>query len=74
MLSPPKQIPIQSLLYKTATCLTRLVTFFCLLNEKNPAWNNYYKTLHSEEMGNKHNATKHENKRLSDFVYSVATL
>ena len=35
MLSPPNQILIQSLLYKTNTCLTRpSTTFFCLPNEK----------------------------------------
>ena len=35
MLSPPKQIPVQSLLYKIAICLTRpATTFFCLPNEK----------------------------------------
>ena len=33
--SPPKQIPIQSLLYKTTVCLTQpATTFFCLPNEK----------------------------------------
>ena len=36
MLSPPMRIPIQSLLYKTTTCLTRpATTFFCPPNEKN---------------------------------------
>ena len=35
MLNPPKQIPVQSLLYKTTTCLTRPgTTFFCLPNKK----------------------------------------
>ena len=36
MLSPPKQIPIQSLLYKTTTCLTRpATTFFVSQIKKN---------------------------------------
>ena len=34
MLSPPKQIPIQSLLCKTTTCLTRPATTFSLPNKK----------------------------------------
>ena len=37
MLSPPKQIPIQSLLYKTTNCLTRPATnFFVSQMEKKP--------------------------------------
>ena len=37
ILSPPKQIPIQWFLYKTATCLTRpATTIFCLPNGKKP--------------------------------------
>ena len=36
ILSSPEPIPIQSLLYKTNTCLTQpATTFFCLPNEKN---------------------------------------
>ena len=33
--------------------------FFCLPNEKKPVHNNQYKTLPSEEMGNKHKAAMH---------------
>ena len=55
MLSLPKEIPIQSLLYKTTTCLTRpATTFFVSQMKKN--CNNHYKTLPSEEMGKKHKA------------------
>ena len=55
MLSPPKQIPIQLLLYKTTTCLTRPATiFFCLPNDKKPVYNNHHKTLPTKEMRNKH--------------------
>ena len=54
MLSLPKEIPIQSLLYKMTTCLTRpATTFFVSQMEKNY---NHYKTLPSEEMGKKHKA------------------
>ena len=36
VLSPPKQIPLQSLLYKTTTCLTRpATTFFVSQMKKN---------------------------------------
>ena len=37
MLNPSKQIPIQSLLYKTITCLTRpAITFFVSQMKKKP--------------------------------------
>ena len=37
VLSPHKQIPIQSLLHKMTTCLTRpATTYFCLPNKKKP--------------------------------------
>ena len=48
--------------------------FFCLPNEKKPPENNHYKILPSEEMGNKHGATRHKNKPLSDYDYSIALL
>ena len=42
MLSLPKPIPIQLLLYKMTTCLTQPVTtFFCPPNEKQPLQNFY---------------------------------
>ena len=34
ILSPPKQILVQSLLYKTTTCVTQPATTFCLPKEK----------------------------------------
>ena len=40
MLSPPKQIPIQLLLYKTTTCLTRPATTF-FESEIKPVSNNH---------------------------------
>ena len=41
MLSPPKPIPKQSLLYKTTICLMRPVTFFCSPNEKKQLLQNF---------------------------------
>ena len=37
ILSPPKQIPIKSLLYKTTTCLTRPATTF-FVSQMKKAW------------------------------------
>ena len=56
-----QEIPIQSLLYKTTTCLTRPATTFFFISQmkKKPAYNTHYKTLPSEEMGNKHKAAMH---------------
>ena len=53
MSSLPKQILVQSLLYKTTTCLTQPVTTFLNPNEKKPVQNNNYKTLSSEGMRKK---------------------
>ena len=60
MLSLPKQIPIQSLLQKMTTCLTQpATTFFLSQMKKKSVYNNHYKTLPSEEMGNKHKTAMH---------------
>ena len=60
MLSPPKSIPIQSLLYKMTTGLTYPgTTFFVPLMKKKLVYNNRCKTLSSEEMV---------------YIYSIATL
>ena len=52
------QISIQSLLYKTSTCLTRPATAFFVPQMK--------KTYRKQplQMGNKHKATMHKNNRL----------
>ena len=72
-LSLPKQIPIQSLLNKTTTSLTRPATTFL-----SPKWKKTclkQSLLPSKEMGNKNKATMHiKTKRLSDCIYSIATL
>ena len=55
-------IPVQSLLYKTTTCLMQqATTFFCLPNEKKT---NHLKTLSREEMGSKHKEQCIKYKRL----------
>ena len=69
MLSPPKQIPIQSLPCKMTTCLMQpATTFFVSLMKKK-------KNLPSKEMKKK--KTKQQckkNKDLSDNIYSSANL
>ena len=52
MLSLPKQIPVQSLLYKTTTCLTRPVNTFLSTKWKKVCLKQPLKTLSSEEMWN----------------------
>ena len=50
MLSPPKPIPIQSLLYKTTTCLTQPVTTFLFPKwKKTPVLTSHSKTLSCEK-------------------------
>ena len=61
VLSQPKQIPIQLLLYKMSACLMRPVTIFFPKNEKKKTVsNNHYETLPSEEIGNIHKAAMHK--------------
>ena len=66
MLSPPKPIPIQSLLYKMTTCLA---TFFVPQMKKNLS----KKPLQSFiQQRNGKQCIK--NKCLPDYIYSIATL
>ena len=71
IVSLPKQIPIQSLLYKTTTCLTRSATT-CLSHK----WKK--KKLSKTATAKLYPAEKWEamnkNKSLSDYIYFVATL
>ena len=61
VLSPPKQIPINSLLYKTTTCLTRpATTFFVSQMKKKTYLKRPPQNLPSEEMGNNHMETMHK--------------
>ena len=59
--------------FKMDTCLTRLATtFFVPQMEKILALNSHYKTLPGKKIGSKDKATMHKNKRLSDYIYSIA--
>ena len=74
MLSPTKQILIQLLLFMTNTCLTQPGATFLSPKWKNACLKQPPKTSSSKEMQNKHKAQCIENKRLSDYIYSTATL
>ena len=74
MLGPPKQIPVQSLLCKMATSLMRPVTTFLSSKWNKACLKQPLKTLSSEEMQNQHKEQYIKNKRLSDYIYSIATL
>ena len=69
VLSPPKQIPIQSLLRKTTTWLMRPATTFFVSQTKTAT-----KKLSDKEIQNKHKEQSIKNKHLSDYIYSIATL
>ena len=71
MLSLLKQIPVQSLLCKTTSCLTRPVTTSFVFQMKNACLKQPLETFSSEEMWNKHKEKCIKNKRLSDYIYSI---
>ena len=73
MLSLPKQMPVQSLLYKTTTRLTRPATTFFDSQMEKACLKQPLKTLSSKEMRNKHKEQCLKNKRLSGYIYSIAT-
>ena len=70
MLSPTKQIPIQSLLSKTTTCLTRTATTFFVPHVK--------KCLSKTAIAKNYPSEKweviHKKICISDFIYFIATL
>ena len=70
MLSPPERIPIQTLLYKTTTCLTRPATTFLVLQMKKKTCLKQPQENFSRRRNGKQCM---KNKCLSDFIYSVAT-
>ena len=75
MLSPPIQILIQSLLYKTTTCLTRSATaFFCLPNEKKLPKTTTTKLYPAKKWETNLRQQRIRNKRLFDYIYVIATL
>ena len=72
VLSQPKQIPVQLLLYKTTTCVTRpATTFFCLPNEKTLTATKLYPAKKWKIIIWKQCI---ENKCRPDYIYSIATL
>ena len=73
MLSPAKQIPVQSLLCRMTTCLSWPVTTFFVFQMK-VLLKQPLKTLSSKEMQNKHKKQCIKNKRLSGYIYSIGTL
>ena len=73
MLGPPNQIPIQPLMYKTTTCLTRPTTsFFCFTNEKNLSKTTTTKLYPAKKWETNIRQQCIKNKCLSD-IYSIAT-
>ena len=75
LLSPPQQIPIQSLLYKMTTCLTQpVITFFVSQMKKNLSkmtTTKLYPAKNRETIIWKQCV---KNKFLPDYIYSIATL
>ena len=69
MLSPPKQIPVQSLLSNTNSN-----HFFRLPNEKNLSKTITTKFYPAKECEKKHKEQRIKNKGLSDNIYSIANL
>ena len=55
-------------------CLTLPATTFFVsqIKKKLPVLNSHNKTFPGKKIGNKDKATIHKNKRLSDYIYSIA--
>ena len=72
-LSPPKRIPIQSLLYKTATCLTQpATTFFVSQMKKSLSKTTTNKLYPTKKCKRKEQCIK--NKRLYLFIFTLLLL
>ena len=71
VLSPLKQIPIQSLMCKTTATSDH---FFLSPNYKEACLKQPLKALCGEEMRNKHKEQCIKNKCLSDYIYTIAAL
>ena len=75
MLSPPKQIHVQSLLYKKTACLMRTATtFFDFQMKKSLSKTTTTKLYPAKECEKQHMKLCIKNICLSDYVYSIATL
>ena len=69
MLSPPKQIPVQCLLFWMINSLTQPATTFFVSQMKKTCLKQPLETsLSSEEIQNKHKEQCLQNKRLSDYI------
>ena len=68
MLSPPKQIPVTSLLFNATSD-----HFFNSKMKKKLVKNNNYKTIQGRD-AKKHKEQIIKNKRLSDYIYSIAKM
>ena len=68
MLSPPKQIPVKSLFFNATSD-----HFFDFQMKKNLSKTTTAK-LYPEKECKKTQGTIHKNKRLSDYIYSIANL
>ena len=75
MLSPPKQIPVQSLLCKTTACLMRTPTTFVNFQmKKSLSKTTTTKFYPAKECEKKHKEQCVKNICLSDYIYSIANL
>ena len=59
--------------FKIACLTLSAITFFVSQIKKIPVLNSHYKTLPGKKNGNKNKTTMHTNKRISDYIYSIAT-
>ena len=83
MLSLPKQIPVQLLLYKTTTCLIWPATTESQMKKKTLSkttatkliqWRNAKKKNKKKKKQNKTEGTIIKNKHLPDYIYCNANL
>ena len=73
MLNLPKKIPVQLLLYKTATCLTRPATTFFDSQLKNETCLKQQQQNFIQQRNVKiHKEQCIKNKQVSDYIYSIA--
>ena len=75
VLSPPKQIHVQLLLYKTTACLMRTATtFFDFQMKKSLSKTTTTKLYAAKECEKQHMTLCIKNIFLSDYIYYIATL
>ena len=74
IMSPLKQIPVQSLLCKTITCLMQLAITFLSPKWKKACLKQPIKNLIRQRNAKQTQIKCIKNKHLSDYTYSIATL